>query len=113
MRLLDDTIHTRKSSHTVKPWWEVCCYCHQPFTTDTFDKTCQRCKHFEKFKDEYASKVMIKFILSVTFITVVSAIIGPYLYKYTQNPYHFAGFLCILNVIIGISLWRAVKKLSK
>ncbi len=113
MGLLDDSIHTHKSSHTVKPWWEVCHYCHQPFTTSTFDKTCQRCKHFEKFKDEYASKVMIKFILFATLITVTSAIIGPYLYKYTQNPYHFAGFLSILNVIIGISLWRAVKKLSK
>lgn len=113
MSLLDDSLHTIKSSHTVKPWWEICIYCKQPFVTDTFEKTCNRCKHFEKYKDEFVSFVMIKFLLYATAITILSAFIGPTLYKYTKNPYHFAGVLSILNVIIGISLWRAVKKLSK
>ncbi len=113
MSLIDDSLNTHKSSHTVKAWWEICIYCYQPFTTDTFEKTCNRCKHFEKYKDEFASRVMIKFILFSTIIVILSSIIGPYLYKYTQNPYHFASVLTILNVIIGISLWRAVKKLSK
>ena len=112
MSLLDDSTRPRKSSHTIKPWWEVCFYCKQPFVTDTFEKTCQRCKHFEQFKDEFASKVMLKFIFYTTAITIISSVVGPYLYKYTKNPYHFALILCILNVIIGISLWRAVKKIS-
>ncbi len=113
MSLLDDSLHTHKSSHKVKAWWEICIYCYQPFTTDTFEKTCNRCKHFEKFKDEFVSMVMVKFILFTTITIVASSIIGPSLYKYTQNSYHFAFILTILNVIIGISLWRAVKKISK
>ena len=113
MGLLDDSLHPYKSSHTVKAWWEICVYCKQPFTTDTFEKTCNRCKHFEKYKDEFASRVMLKFILYSTIVTVLSAFIGPLLYKYTNNPYHFALILCFLNVFIGISLWRAVKKINK
>lgn len=113
MSLLDDSLHTNKSSHTVKAWWEICIYCKQPFITDTFEKTCSRCKHFEKYKDEFASNVMLKFLIYSTIVLVLSSALGPFLYKYTKNPYHFAGVLCILNVIIGISLWRAVKKISK
>jgi hypothetical protein len=113
MSLIDKTLITVVTSHTVKPWWEICIFCNQPFSTDTFEKTCNRCKHFEKYKDIFASRVMIKFILYSSLATILSSTVCPYLYKYTQNPYHFAVILSILNAIIGISLWRAVKKLGK
>lgn len=113
MSLIDRTLISRKSSHTYKPWWEICTYCKQPFTTDTFDKTCQRCKHFEKYKDEFSSKVMLKFIFFTMASIIASSAFGPFLYKYIENKYHLALILLTLNVIIGISLWRAVKKLSK
>ena len=110
MSLIDRTLISRKSSHTIKPWWEICIYCSQPFTTCTFEKTCQRCKFFDKFKDEFSAKVMLKFILFCTIIALSNSSIAIYLSKYLENIYHLLFLYVFLNLFIGTIFWRVVKK---
>ena len=110
MSLIDRTLISRKSSHTIKPWWEICIYCSQPFTTCTFEKTCQRCKFFDKFKDEFSAKVMLKFILFCTIIAFSNSSIAIYLSKYLENIYHLLFLYVFLNLFIGTIFWRVVKK---
>ena len=110
MSLIDRTLISRKSSHTIKPWWEICTYCKQPFTTDTFDKTCQRCKHFEKYKDEFSSKVMLKFIFFTMASIIANSVIAVYLPKFTVNVYHLLLFYVFFNLCIGTMFYRIVKK---
>lgn len=110
MSLIDKTLISRKSSHTIKPWWEICIYCSQPFTTDTFEKTCQRCKFFDKYKDEFSAKVMLRFILFCTIIALTNSVIAIYLPKFTVNVYHLLLFYVFFNLCIGTIFYRIVKK---
>ena len=110
MSLIDRTLISRKISHTIKPWWEICIYCSQPFTTDTFEKTCQRCKFFDKYKDEFSAKVMLKFILFCTIIALTNSLIVVYLSKLSSNVYHLLLFCTIINLCIGTIFYRIVKK---
>ena len=110
MSLIEETLITKKSSHTVKPWWEICIYCHQPFTTETFEKTCQRCKFFDKYKDQFTASVMLKFIFFCLVIALLNCIIAIYLSKITGNFYHLL-FLCVLtDLCIGTIFYHIVKK---
>jgi hypothetical protein len=109
MSLIDRTLISRKSSHTIKPWWEICIYCTQPFTTDKFEKTCQRCKFFDKYKDEFSAKVMLKFILFCTIIGLSNSIIAIYLSKYIENIYYLLLLYAFLNLCIGTIFYRVVK----
>ena len=109
MSLIERTLISRKSSHTIKPWWEICTYCTQPFITCTFEKTCQRCKFFDKYKDEFVAKIMLKFIFFCTVIAVSNSIIGIFLSKYTQNHYHLLLLYAFLNLCIGTIFYRVVK----
>ena len=110
MSLIDETLKTYKSSHTIKPWWEVCIYCDQPFTTDTFENTCQRCKFFDKYKDEFSAKVLLKFVFFCVSISLINCIIAIYVSKITQNIYHLLFLALICNLFIGTIFWRVVKK---
>jgi hypothetical protein len=110
MSLIDRTLISRKSSHTIKPWWEICTYCTQPFTTDTFEKTCQRCKFFDKYKDEFVAGVMLRFIFFSAIIALTNAVIAIYLSKITTNIYHLLFFYAFLNLCIGTIFYRIVKK---
>jgi hypothetical protein len=109
MSLIDRTLISRKSSHTIKPWWEICIYCTQPFTTDTFEKTCQRCKFFDKYKDEFSAKVMLKFIFFSTLIALTNSTIAIYLSKYLENIYHLLFLYVFINLLIGTIFYRVVK----
>ena len=109
MSLIDKTLETYKSSHTVKPWWEICIYCSQPFITQTFEKTCQRCKIFDKYKDEFSAKVILKFILFCTIVALSNSIIAIYSSKITTNVYHLLLLSSFLNILIGTIFWRVVK----
>lgn len=110
MSLLDKTLNKIKSSHTVKPWWEICIYCHQPFSTDTFEKTCQRCKFFDKYKDEYAAKVMLRFVFYCIIISLCNSFLAFYISKYTKNAYNYLFLSLLVNLCIGTIFWRIVKK---
>lgn len=110
MSLIDRTLISRKSSHTIKPWWEICIYCSQPFTTDTFEKTCQRCKFFDKYKDEFTAGVMLKFIFFCSIIALSNCISAIYLSKITGNIYHLLLFCALYDLCIGTIFWRVVKK---
>ncbi len=110
MSLIDKTLITNKSSHTIKPWWEICIYCSQPFTTDTFEKTCQRCKFFDKFKDEFSAKVMLKFIFFCTIIGLSNSLLAVYSPKFSSNVYHLLLLYTISNLCIGTIFYRIVKK---
>ena len=110
MSLIEKTLETYKSSHTVKPWWEICIYCHQPFSTDTFEKTCQRCKFFDKYKEKYSAIIMLRFILFCIVISVTNAFLAYYLSKHTKNIYNYLLFSMFLDLIIGTIFWRIVKK---
>jgi hypothetical protein len=110
MSLLDKTLNPIISSHTVKPWWEICIYCSQPFSTDTFEKTCQRCKFFDKYKDEFSAKVMLRFILFCIVISIANAFLAYFLSKYTRNIHNYLLFSMFLDLIIGTIFWRIVKK---
>lgn len=110
MSLIDRTLITKKSSHTIKPWWEICIYCTQPFTTARFEKTCQRCKFFDKYKDEFVAGVMLKFIFFCTVIALSNTGIGIYLSKYFHTMYQLMLFYTFFNLCIGTIFWRVVKK---
>jgi hypothetical protein len=110
MSLIDKTLITKKNSHTIKPWWEICIYCYQPFTTATFEKTCERCRFFEKYKKEYQAKLMIRYILAVTISAITTSIFALFLSKYVKNTYQILLFLSILNLIIGTIFYRSVKR---
>lgn len=110
MSLIDKTLETIKSSHTIKAWWEICIYCQQPFTTDTFEKTCQRCKFFDKYKDEFSAKVLLKFIFFCLLSSIINSFIGIYISKITENIYHLLFLALICNLFIGTIFWRVVKK---
>ena len=88
MSLLDKTLTPIQiSHHTIKPWWEICIYCCQPFTTETFDKTCERCKFFEKYKKEYQAKLMIRYVLAITISSILNATFAVFLSKFVKNTY--------------------------
>lgn len=110
MSLIDKTLITKISSHTIKSWWEICIYCSQPFTTDTFEKTCQRCKFFDKYKDEFSASVMLKFILFCSIVGLTNSVIAVYLPKLSSNLYHLLLFYTIFNLCIGTIFYRIVKK---
>ena len=110
MSLLDKTLTPIKSSHTVNPWWEICIYCSQPFSTDTFENTCQRCKFFDKYKDEYSAKVMLRFIIFCVAIAVINAFLAFYVSKYTKNTYHYLVLSLFVDLVIGTIFYRIVKK---
>ena len=110
MSLIDKTLITNKSSHTIKPWWEICIYCSQPFTTDTFEKTCQRCKFFDKFKDEFSASIMLKFIFFCTLVGLSNSLLAVYLPKISSNVYHLLLLYTIFNLCIGTIFYRIVKK---
>ena len=110
MSLLDKLIPIQISHHTIKPWWEICIYCHQPFTTDTFEKTCERCKFFEKYKKEYQAKLMLRYVLAISASSIVTSIFALFLSKYVKNTYQILLLLTILNLFIGTMFYRSVKK---
>ena len=110
MSLLDKTLNPVKSSHTVKPWWEICIYCSQPFSTDTFEKTCQRCKLFDKYKDEFSAKIMLKFIFFCIVISIINTFLAFYISKYTKNTNNYLLISLFVDLIIGTMFWRIVKK---
>lgn len=109
MSLIDRTLISRKSSHTIKPWWEICIYCTQPFTTDTFDKTCQRCKFFDNFKDQLISKIMLRLVFFCVLIALSNSIIAIYLSKYLENIYYLLLLYTVLDLCIGTIFYRIVK----
>jgi len=109
MSLIDRTLISRKSSHTIKPWWEICIYCTQPFTTDTFERTCQRCKFFHKYKDEFVAKIMLRFIMFCTIIALSNSFIAIYISKHLENIYHLLLLYAFINLCIGTIFYRVVK----
>lgn len=100
------------SKFTLPKWWVLCVICNVPFQTNTFEKTCNRCRHFEKYKEKHNAKVMLRFIFFSIITGLANVFIVFQVVKFTKNPYVLALILMIITFFIGTMLARSVKSLK-
>jgi nickel-dependent lactate racemase len=108
-----DKLNTKLvSKYTMQKWWMLCNICNVPFQTNTFEKTCNRCRHLEKSKEKYIAKVMLRFIFFAIIAGLTNVFVVFQVVKYSKNPYILAFFLMIVSFFIGTMLSRSVKSLK-
>jgi uncharacterized protein YacL len=112
MGIFDNLSTKNISKYTMPKWWMLCDICNVPFQTNTFEKTCNRCRHLEKSKEKYNAKVMLRFLFFSIITGLINIFVVFQVIKFTKNPYILALVLMIVSFFIGTLLIRSVKSLK-
>jgi hypothetical protein len=108
--MLDESLIVKKTSFTLPPQWIVCKYCKVPFLTQTFEDSCNRCKHIVKYKIEFANRVMFYFILLNTASSILFVLISMLFISYKINTKILFFILVSISLISGGVMWKMLKK---
>ena len=108
--MLDESLIVKKNSFTLPPQWIVCKYCKVPFLTQTFEDSCNRCKHIVKYKIEFANRVMFYFILLTIASSILFVLISMLFISYKINTNILFFILVAISLISGGVMWKMLKK---
>lgn len=109
--MLDESLIVEKTSFTLPPEWIVCKYCKVPFLTQTFEDSCNRCKHIVKYKIEFANRVMFYFILLMLANSILFVLISMFFITYKINIKILFFILVSTSLISGGVMWKMLKKI--